>query len=211
MTCIIGITTDEGTLIASDSLGSNEFSKLSRLDNKIFKLNDVLFGVAGSYRISQILQYHLDIENYKHADFADYSVNEYIHKYLVIKIRQVLMEHGALKVQDGIESIDASILIAVSNCIFVMYSDLQIEISRYSFNSIGSGSDIANGILKALTKDDKDHSFYHRYDLLVSTLESVESFIPSVQGPFTYIANGDIVWSNKKWALSSTESELIQV
>ena len=59
MTCIVGLNTGEKIMIAADRRGSDGVT-YGKFQSKVFKKDDFIFGVSGSYRVMQLLQYKFE-------------------------------------------------------------------------------------------------------------------------------------------------------
>lgn len=55
MTCIVGINTGKKLIIAGDNKGSNGFEYMQDKKPKVFKKEDFIFGVCGSYRVMRLI------------------------------------------------------------------------------------------------------------------------------------------------------------
>ena len=62
MSCIVGLIDKKRVFIGSDSYGATETCQVQRVDQKIFHVSghkNAVIGFAGSFRMGQILQYHI--------------------------------------------------------------------------------------------------------------------------------------------------------
>ena len=155
-----------------DSLGSaDDLSKIRRADKKVFIRNGMLLGVAGSYRMRDVIRYVMpNIEPLKEGqDLTEYIVTEYIST-----LRAVLKEVGY-----EIKEFDAYILIGFMGELFVVEEDFQVGTFFNDFYSIGSGSDFAMGAMGVSSK--KNPKKFLNDAIAVSA-----KYCTAVEKPFTY-------------------------
>lgn len=144
MTCIVAIKDPitKSLLIAGDSIGvdSESMSKVERLDGKVFRKQDMLFGFTTSFRMGQILQYQFDLPEY-HSD-GD------AHQYMVRKFIPCLLDQFEadryLKYVDSVAS-GGDFIVAFDGNIFVVESDFQVGHVKDFHYSIGCGGEYALG------------------------------------------------------------------
>lgn len=147
MTCIVGVSTAKGAILAADTQGTTPgtFQRADRDDGKVFLLAPWLgVGSAGSYRHLQVVRYHVDARDWTlpaPADRHRFAVTA-----LVPALRTALRDNGALKVDSGVEE-GGTFLVAIGRSLFVIYSDWQVATPRTPFAAIGAGDDIALGYL----------------------------------------------------------------
>src|SRR5471030_3332722 len=55
MTCVIALKADGIVYMGADSLGSNLYTKRARIDPKIYRVGDFMFGFTTSFRMGQLL------------------------------------------------------------------------------------------------------------------------------------------------------------
>lgn len=170
MTCIVGLVEGNKVWMAGDSVASDGNIEVVRKDVKIFKKSGVIIGCTGSYRMMQILQYHLKVPSYKGSnDLMKYMVTKFIPA-----IKKEFLDHNY-----GDEEKGGTFLIGIKNRLFAIYNDFQVEEVESGINSVGCGSDFALGSLYSTV--DFDLSPKER---LVLALEVSSELSPGVGGPF---------------------------
>jgi len=155
MTCIVGIATKTGTLIAGDSLASNWYTQTRRTDRKVFKLGDhVAVGFTSSYRMGQIIRYHVTAPSLRDAEGEWIDAFEYAVKYLIPEVRTRLKEHGFTKVENSVEE-GGRFVLGIRDRVFIVDSDFQVGESTDGYVAAGSGEEVALGVLYH-TRAEKD-------------------------------------------------------
>jgi len=147
VTCIVGIATKHGTLIAADSLASNWYTQTRRTDKKVFNLSDhVAVGFTSSYRMGQILRFHVSTPSLKDSDGAWIDPYEWAVKWFIPVARQQLKDHGFSTVKDGAE-VGGKFVLGVRDRLFLVESDFQVGESTDGYIAAGSGEECALGVL----------------------------------------------------------------
>lgn len=149
MTCIIGMLDKDGnSYIAGDSMTSSVYTKSYMKQNKIFKKDNFLFGVSGSLRLLQVLQYSFNIPPVHNSkDLDDYLYNDFLKS-----MRDDFKNNGVLSIKDNVEEIDSSVLFLTEGRLFRIQSDLSLIEASTKFDSVGSGSELALGAVEAFSK-----------------------------------------------------------
>lgn len=144
MTCIAAIAEGGTIWMGADSLGSNRVTQSVRKDPKIFKVGEMLIGFTSSYRMGQLLGYKLCMP--KHHKGV--SIEEYLHKEFIDEVRRVLKTGGYTTI-DNNEEIGGCFLVGYRGRIFRVDNDFQIAENLCNYDSVGCGSQVANGTLFA--------------------------------------------------------------
>jgi ATP-dependent protease HslVU (ClpYQ) peptidase subunit len=164
MTCIVGLKHEKTLYFGSDSASSTDAGYLTSLNrSKVFKTGSILIGVAGSSRLSQVLEHR----------FVPPKITSKTEKYLctqfIDRMKACLNKHA--------KGADFELLIGIHGRIFVIFPDWQVEEAIDDFHAIGSGKDIARGAMYAA----QDKSPEDRIRL---ALEAAEKFNNGVCSPF---------------------------
>ncbi len=176
MTCIVGYVDDKGVHVGVDSLGSNGSSKVVRKDTKVFIKEDMIFGYTSSFRMGQLLRFKLNIPKCdEDKDVYEYMCTDFIDA--VIKC----FDDGDYTEMDKNVKEGGVFLVGFKGRLFKVQSDFQVGETTSLIDTCGSGGLVAKGAISALLQyapsiDTKK--------LLTIALESAETYIPSVQGPF---------------------------
>ena len=146
MTCVVAIVNDNGVFMGSDLLGSNSYVKENRIDSKLFKKHNMIFGGADSYRLIQLLQWVWKPDEIK----ENQDEMEYMVTVIVPSIISVLENNHFLKMDNGRAESGPCLLVGINNRLFEIESDYQVAEPRDKFSSIGSGEYYAKGAMKAI-------------------------------------------------------------
>ena len=147
MTCIVGLEADGKVYIGGDSASTSGWNlDISRL-RKVFRSGDFLMGCTGTWRISQLLQYSLDVR-LKEGDEDDMR---YMVTGLVEAMRECLKNGGFAKVENEKEE-GGTVLVGFNGKVYIVESNFQVCSSNNGFWAIGCGASYALGSLWA-TRD----------------------------------------------------------
>lgn len=180
MTCIASIIDKNGDIyMGSDSAGTAaNFSQCLRADEKIFINGEFIFGIAGSFRMGQLLRYEFEPPKF----YGDVDLYKYMVKIFIKEVRECLKDGGFANKKDEVERIEGQFLVGFKGNLFIIEGDYQVGKSMDNFDSVGSGESIALGSLYS-TKDLQITAT----DRLMLALESAERFNAGVRRPFVII------------------------
>lgn len=147
MTIIIGYETDKGTYLAGDRLGSTNFTGILCKNKKIFENGDFLFGVCGSYRMMQIIQYNFTPpKHHKDVDTWKYLIDNFLPELV-----NMLDKKYCLKQLNNIHTLDVGEFLFVYNGnLFRLQNDLSIIREINNFTLTGSGQYHGESVLSLL-------------------------------------------------------------
>ncbi len=114
MTCIVGIEFDGKVFMGCDSASVNGWYNMSiETGPKVFHRGEFLIGFTSSWRMGQLLQYHLSVR--------EQGKKETNHAYMILAfaetVRTLMKGHGYAKVENNKEEGGSSWLVTVGNCI----------------------------------------------------------------------------------------------
>jgi ATP-dependent protease HslVU (ClpYQ) peptidase subunit len=180
MSCICGIIRNNEIWIAGDSAGSDQYSIALSGSKKVFRkevlygseqeniVEEMIFGVAGSWRQLQILHHALQLP------LHSFEKND--ETYLVLDVI------AAIKNCIGVGGESIGLLIGYRQKLYRINSDFGVFPLLLGYDAIGSGDDIAKGALYALT--------YNRYlngrECLKIALNASVEHTPFVRQPYVY-------------------------
>ena len=153
MTTIAAQITGEVVTLAWDSQttwGNQRYVS----DDKVFQVGDVVLGVSGLVRDSDLLKHALVVASPKgwwkrrkarKAQLAD--PRGWVVRNVVPKVRQVLSDHGALEEYNGASSSNSHVLIVAPGYVGVLDMSFSLVDTLDDFVAIGSGSDYAYGAM----------------------------------------------------------------
>ncbi len=141
MTTIAGIVDKDRVLIGSDSQYTVGYQQHTG-PTKIFRPSPGwLMGVAGSYKMAQLLQYGAP-DGFFERDSN--SIEKFIMTSFSWRLLQFLEKNKVTSIEEGTISYDGAIMVAVENKLFVVGSDFSV-LPIDDFAAIGSGKDYAYG------------------------------------------------------------------
>jgi ATP-dependent protease HslVU (ClpYQ) peptidase subunit len=145
MTCIVGLVDDSKVWIGGDSASADGWTVRASNYPKVFRVGEFVLGFTTSWRMGQILQYHLSIEpqNEHQEDFA------YMTRVFIEAVRSCLKEFGFTKVENNKEE-GGAFLVGYRNRLYSINSDFQVGEMADGFDAVGCGSEFALGALAAL-------------------------------------------------------------
>ena len=135
MTCIVGINTGKKIIIAGDRMASNGFIKMQLNCTKIFKKDDFIFGICGSGRVAQLLEYKLIIPK----RYVGQSIENYIYTAFTDAVILVLEKNNVLELKNGIKSFFGSFLFGYEDKLYHMYDNFESLDDSRGYDAAGSG------------------------------------------------------------------------
>jgi ATP-dependent protease HslVU (ClpYQ) peptidase subunit len=173
MTCVVGLVHGGKVHLGGDSAASYESdgpcTLALRPESKVFALqHGMVAGFAGSYRMGQLLRYHLEL-----PPPPAVASEEWVVKTFVVELMAVLRDNGMKREMPG------DVLLGIKDSLFVIGEDYNVGTCAYT--AIGSGAPIALGSLFA-------SSTMKVPVLRVQTaLQAAEAFCTGVRGPFSLV------------------------
>ncbi|HLZ20718.1 MAG TPA: hypothetical protein VKQ30_01160 [Ktedonobacterales bacterium] len=178
MTCVVGVVQDGVVYVGADSasVSGQYLNVLTR--RKVFRLDDMLIGVAGSLRLAQLVRYRLLSSKPPHR--ADLDTEAFLATDFMDALRQCLKDGGHVQVSNtSDEETDSSLLVGYRGRLFTIDETFTVCETQCGYIAIGSGQEPAMGALFATHDEDP-------MARLVIALHAAEAFNTCVRGPFTY-------------------------
>lgn len=182
MTCIAGIVKNGIVYIGGDSAGIAGDSLRHRKDEKVFLLknniDNMAFGFTTSFRMGQLLRY-----GFKAPDHPK-SMNdmEYLCTLFIDAVRNRFKNGGWLERRNDMEC-GGTFLMGYRGKLYYIGSDFQVGETNNSFDSVGSGREVAIGALHILSSIDS----FTVEDKIIKSLEAAEQYNSAVSGPFKIV------------------------
>jgi len=145
MTCIVAIKGEDTICMGGDSAGVSGDTIYYRLDEKVFINGPMIFGFTASFRMGQILRYHLKVPEQKCEDDLEFLCTDFIDD--VIK---TLEKNGFGNIIEGRKN-GGTFLIGYKENIYMVHNDYQIAKHYENYAAIGCGKDYAKGCLYTLS------------------------------------------------------------
>lgn len=184
MTCVVGYLDRDAkqAWLGADSGIANDTQRYTLAHPKVFVKQGILFGVSGSWRLSQIIQYRLALEDTKHPV---HCLTKWAAQTLVPRIQKCCIGNG-YSFDDKDDPLNAQILMATRTQLVLIDTDLSVQEYTIPYVAIGAGEEYAMGSLYATMKCG---AMDHREQVLCA-LEAANKFAPSVTMPFNIITIG---------------------
>lgn len=173
MTCIVGVIQEATVWMGADSAGVSGWDLAVRVDQKLFRKGAFLIGFTDSFRIGQVLRYHLDLP--EHPDGMD--AHEYMVTRFIPAARECLKTAGVAKKSNEQEE-GGTFLVGYGGRLFAVHSDYQVAENDRSFAAVGCGAQIAIGAME-VTNGNLDPK-----ERILVALRAAESWCAGVRGPF---------------------------
>lgn len=147
MTCIVGFVEGHTVWMGGDSAAVAGLDIYIRANQKVFRNGPMLFGVAGSPRLSQLLQYALTIPDHD----PRVGFDKYLTTTFIDAVRECLKKYGCAEKEKEVEQAagHSAWLVASEGQLRAVYADYQIGIPSEGFIAVGCGDQIARGALYA--------------------------------------------------------------
>lgn len=172
MTCVVGVQGDGFAVIGADSAGVIGWTVERRADEKVFRRGAFLFGIAGSFRMGNVLRWSFDA-----PDQGDVGDEQYIHTAWLDALREAMKARGYAKQENNVESLGGgSFLVAYHGRLYEVDCDYQIGRTLDGYHAVGSGAAVALGALAVMRG--------HPRRRVLAALEAAEKHNIGVRGPF---------------------------
>jgi ATP-dependent protease HslVU (ClpYQ) peptidase subunit len=174
VTCVVGDTDGKIVTIGGDSAGVGGFDLTVRADEKVFVLGEFIFGFTTSFRMGQLLRYHLKPPEFKEGqDVFAYMVTSFVDA-----ARTILKNGGFAQKENEVEQ-GGTFLVGIRGKLFAVQSDYQVAESADPFCAVGCGDQIANGAMYAMSGFELTAK-----QRVLKALEAAERFSAGVRRPF---------------------------
>lgn len=175
MTAIVGVVDEGKVWIGADSLSSNGWTLMDRVDPKLFRRDDYLIGFTSSYRMGQLLRYRADLPR---PWEWEQDILAFMSTRFVDAVRECLKEYGYAKVEHNVQH-GGEFLVGFRGALYRIESDYQVGVRAQGFDAVGSGEQTALGSLhtSAVTKAGPQAR-------ITLALEAAAALNASVRGPF---------------------------
>ena len=175
MTCIVGIAQGGKVWIGADSASVSNWQCTKTTLSKVFKVQDFLIGYTTSFRMGQILQYHLVVPLQTDQLDLEYLVTKFIPK-----VRDVFQEHWFDEVKKE-KNKGGDFLLGYGGHLYYVACDFQVNENVCGFDACGSGEEYALAAMKALEGLQPE-------ERIRRSLEIAAFFSISVCGPFQILS-----------------------
>lgn len=172
MTCIVGLVAKDAIYMGADSAGVwDNHDLVVRSDPKVFRNGPYLIGYTSSFRMGQILRFHLKPPERKTRDALEYIVVD-----VISEIRKLFLKHGYTHKENN-EETGGEFLLAYDRRLFQIGPDFQVGELRNQFAACGCGESFALGAMYA-NADKKPRA------RVLEALRAAQEFSGGVREPF---------------------------
>lgn len=179
MTCVIGLINNGKVYMGADSAAVDGSHIRTRIDPKVFIVDNFIIGFTSSFRMGQLLRYaFIPPEHAEGRNLYEYMVVPFINK-----VRHCLSGGGVAKNVDGIET-GGVFLVGYAGRLFKVDADYQIAEIRTPYNAIGSGEYYALGSLHTTGSISLLSGVIAPEDRIRRALEAAATFDATVRKPF---------------------------
>lgn len=144
MTCIVAIEHNGKVYMGGDSAAVSGRDTRIIDSKKVFKLGPFLIGYTDSFRMGQLLQYNLVVEEQEYLHIEDDE--EYLIKVFIPAVRKCLKDGGYAEINNNIES-GGSFLLGYKGKVYIIQSDFLLLRYKNVYSAIGCGDRYALGCL----------------------------------------------------------------
>jgi ATP-dependent protease HslVU (ClpYQ) peptidase subunit len=204
MSTIVAVVENEIVSMGADSLYQNRSTRITGNNAKIAKLSQMVIGVTGSGRVADTLfyeSYAQEIENTL-PNFLSFKpttatvaldINTQFSSYLrctfVPFLQKTLSRYNLLKHENEEPEMDADIIIGYNGQIYEICCNLSVIDCENWGHAIGSGDDVARGVLYSYEFDEKPRRVkLYAEDKILMALKAAEYLTTGTRRPFYLIS-----------------------
>jgi len=189
MTCIVGMKIGKRVIIGGDSAGSTPNYVEIRKDEKVFKIDDFIFGATTSFRMIQLIRYSFKPPQFKPAiGFQTTDGGIDLYRYMCTSfidgLRTCFKAGGFLMKEADGQEFGGMFLVGYHDNLFKIGSDFQVAEVQDDFTSVGCGCDFALGAMKVLSENTKLDSMA----IATKALDVAAYYSPYVRPPFNFVS-----------------------
>lgn len=173
MTCIIGLEANDTVYIGGDAMSSSGWDKSIVDTPKVFRRADFLIGYTSSFRMGQLLQYHLAVRPPQEGE-AD---EEYMVVAFIEAARGLFKDRGYTRIDSNTES-GGVFLAGYNKRLYRVDSDFQVTHYANGLAAVGAGEQYALGAMLAMPNAEPEAR-------ILAALTIAEQLCNRVTAPFT--------------------------
>jgi len=194
MTCIIGLVENGKVYLGADSAAVSGYDLRTSPIKKVFKRNfrcvDFYFAYTSSFRMGQLLEYQLLLDEIPHKKDFGYVVDmDYMVNHFVENVRDLFKQKGYSRVKEN-EEWGGNFIVGVQKRLFHIESDFQVH-EYLDYTADGSGKQYAHAALEALRTVIPDP-----YQRIVEAIKISAKFTTSVALPAVVIGPDNLIVSD---------------
>ncbi len=147
MTCIVGIAQGGVVYMGADSIGHANGQRNIVAVRKLIRVDEFLIGYTTSFRMGQILQYHLSVR----PQANDESDERYMVVAFTEAVRSVLRDMAFTEIDKNQET-GGRFLVGYRGNLYEIYPDFQVSMYVSGISACGAGEHYALGAMLAMPK-----------------------------------------------------------
>lgn len=145
MTCIVGLAHNGKVYMGGDSMAAGTWDKHVIATRKVFRVGEFLIGYTSSFRMGQILQYHLSVPQQQDGVTDErYMVVDFVEA-----VRDCLKDKGYASVNSNVEEA-GFFLVGYRGNLYYIASNFQVSQWASGIAAVGCGEPYALGAMVAL-------------------------------------------------------------
>jgi hypothetical protein len=141
----------------------------------VFRRGPFVLGCAGSFRLADVVRYHLGTIAVPSGDLHRYIAVDFVEN-----LRDACKARGVSSVENNVEEVAGGILVGVHGRLFTIDEDFHVGEPSGGFAAIGCGFAAALGALHATPTVPPRRR-------LATALAAAERYNAGVRGPFHYV------------------------
>ena len=148
MTVIIGLEHNGQVYMGGDSMASNGWGQGVTALRKVFRVGPFLIGYTSSFRMGQILQYHLEVRPQELRE----SDEQYMVAAFIEAVRDCLSKKGYTQITNNREA-SGDFLVGYRSKLYYVASDFQVNRYAMGLAAVGCGDNYALGAMLAMAEE----------------------------------------------------------
>ena len=176
MTCVAGVTHKGAVYLAGDSIAIGGLDMHVRDTPKVFRRGPFVLGCAGSFRLADVVRYHLGTVPRPAGDLHRYMAVDFVEN-----LRDACKARGIASIENNVEEVAGGLLVGVAGRLFTIDEDFHVGEPSGGFAAIGCGFAVALGALHATPK-------VPPRTRLTTALTAAVRFSAGVRGPFHHVS-----------------------
>lgn len=126
MTCIVGIAQEGHVWLGGDSASVSGYRVHQVGEPKVFQNGRFLMGMAGSFRMGQLLRYSFHPPKFRENEqnWMEYMVNDFVDA-----ARKLFHDKGFGEKNNNVEEFDGAFMVGHKGNLAIVYSDYQVNLA----------------------------------------------------------------------------------
>lgn len=160
MSVVVGVEGDQYVAMAGDHFWGHQDRSICKTQPKVFRKplaqhpsigeesTEMLIGVTGRPRVSQLLRFHFNAPTREHGPLV------YLTGSFVTALKSLFHNHGILKEEHEVQEVyESSILVGIEGGIYQISNNFQVTRAEEGYMAIGVGYKFAYGALASMDEE----------------------------------------------------------